>query len=66
MHTKKLKSCTIQFNSDLSGNVIIYAENTKENLEILGEDLIEFVGLFFIAEKIKKLEQLSGYEFLKI
>lgn len=66
MHSKDLKSCTIHYNSDLSGEVIIVPkENPESEIRVLGEDLIEFIGGHFINEKKSALEQLSGVEYFK-
>lgn len=67
MHTFKGKSCSIFHNSDLSGNVKIvtgvYGENS---LEVLGEDLLDFVANFVRDKRISDLEQASTDDILGI
>jgi len=47
----------------MSGQVIISTPGAK--IEVLGEDLLEFVAEFIRGEKINSLEQKPWQEFLK-
>ena len=53
----------IHFNSDMSGECIIYNENGN-NIKISCEDIIDFVAEYVRMEKISRLEQMSSEEIL--
>ena len=65
MHSIDLISCKIHYNRDLSGNVKISLKDSGNEFEVLGADLVEFVGQLCIDEKIKELEDMTGLEFLE-
>lgn len=62
------KSCRIHHNSDLSGKAIITipSHGTSKTIEVLAEDLLDFIAEFVRGERISKLEQASTKEILGI
>ena len=57
----------INYNSDLSGQVrIVSAYDTGKELEVSGEDLLEFVAEYVRNKKIASIEQMDTEELLQI
>ena len=44
MHTFNGKSCNIHYNSDFSGEAIIYNKNDHTEMRVDSQDLINFVA----------------------
>lgn len=65
-HSIDLKTATIHYNSDLSGNVHIVSKVDATKIEIAGEDLLEFIGEYLKTQTISKIESISGTEFVKL
>ena len=57
MHTFEGKSCRIHFNSDMSGKVHISDKETNEEIQVEGQDILDFVANYVRHEKISVLEQ---------
>ncbi|WP_346961338.1 hypothetical protein [Clostridium sp.] len=64
MHTFKGKSCTIHYNSDLSGE--IYINKDGNEVKVDGRDLLNFVANHVRSTQISKLEQQTTDEILGI
>ena len=71
MHTWNGKDSKIDYNSDLSGNLIITGKDTSSwsapditSVQIPAEDILEFVGTQLKNRKISELESMSGLEYL--
>ena len=65
MHSFHGKSCTIHYNSDMSGDIHIIQEHTENEVKVDGEDILKFVAEFIRSEKIGKLEQTDWKEILQ-
>lgn len=64
MHTFNGESCSINNNSDMSGNIIITSKIPDENGEypevsVLGKDILKFVAEYVRSQKISKIEKAS-------
>ena len=57
MHTFEGKSCRIHFNSDMSGEVHICNKESNEEIQVEGQDILDFVANYVRHEKISVLEQ---------
>ena len=67
MHTYNYENYTFNYNSDLSGEVIIYDTlKPNEQIEIEGHALVEFVAEFIKNKKIAELENATTSELLGI
>lgn len=71
MHTWNGKDSKINYNSDLSGNLIITGKETSSwnapditSVQIPAEDILEFVGACLKDRKISEIESMSGLEYL--
>lgn len=62
MHTFNGKSCNIHYNSDFSGEVIIYNKNNHTGIRIDPQDLIDFVAEYVRSKRIGRLENMGSYE----
>ena len=62
MHTFNGESCTIHYNSDMSGEVIINSKTINKALEIEAKDILDFVADYIRREKISTLENMSTNE----
>lgn len=66
-HYKAPNGTQFNFNSDGSGNVHIYLKGHRRSakpIKIPISDLVEFIGIFVMVERISELEQRSGHELL--
>ena len=64
MHTFKGKKTTIHYNSDMSGDCIIFNKETEQEVVVPCEDILEFVADYVRSRKIGKLEQMDSKEIL--
>lgn len=64
MHTFEGKSCRIHFNSDMSGKVHIGNKETNEEIQVEGQDILDFVANYVRSEKISVLEQAETKDIL--
>lgn len=62
MHTFNGKSCTIHYNSDFSGEAIIYNKNDHTEIRIDSQDLINFVAEYVRSKRIGRLENMDSDE----
>lgn len=62
MHTYEAKGGTVfNYNSDVSGEVMIVEEGSEHIIEVLGKDLIDFIAYCFVLPKrIAALEDASS------
>ena len=63
MHTFRGRTCIINYNSDMSGDITIVTE--KGELDVSGEDILKFVSTYIVSEKISQLENSDPLELLK-
>lgn len=63
-HSYNMGLFTFVCNSDLSGEVRIYNQKTKERMEVDGRSILDFVAEHIRREKISRLEQMSTEEIL--
>lgn len=66
MHTFEGKSCRIHFNSDMSGDIHICDKDSEEEIQVDGQDILDFVANYVRIERISKLEQMDTKEILKV
>lgn len=64
MHTFEGKTIRIHHNSDFGGNVFLVNKETNEEIEILSDDLIDFVSELVRGQKIREIEQMDSKEIL--
>lgn len=64
MHTFDGKSCRIHFNSDMSGEIHIVEKDSDKEIEVDGQDILDFVANYVRSERISKLEQMETKEIL--
>ena len=64
MHTFNGESCTIHYNSDMSGEVIINSKTINKAIEIEAKDILDFVADYIRREKISTFENMSTTEIL--
>lgn len=64
MHTFNGKKTTIHYNSDMSGDCVIFNKETEQKVEVSCEDILEFVAEYVRSQKIGKLEQMGSKEIL--
>lgn len=64
MHTFNGKKAAIHYNSDMSGNCIIFNRETEHGTEVPCEDILDFVAEYVRSQKISKLEQMDSKEIL--
>lgn len=64
MHTFVGKKTRIHFNYDMSGDCIVMNEETKENIKVSCEDILDFVADYVRDHKIYKLEQMETKDIL--
>ena len=60
MHTFNGKSCNIHYNSDFSGEAIVYNKNDHTEMRVDSQDLINFVCGICAKQKGKSVRE---YEF---
>jgi len=65
MHTFKGKSCTIHFNSDMSGELEIYIPETKVRIGVQADDILEFVMEHIKSQKIAEMESMGWKDFMR-
>lgn len=65
MHSFDGESCTILHNSDMSGDVTIINKETKEEINVKGQDILNLVGSYIIDKMISKLEDIDIEEMLR-
>ena len=65
MHSRDLETSIIHFNSDMSGNVIIYSKVENRSVKISGQDLLDFTVNFLKESKASEILDMSSSEFLK-
>ena len=66
MHSFNGKSCTIHYNSDFSGETIIYNENDHTEIRVDSQDLINFVAEYVRSKRISRLEYMDLDEILGV
>lgn len=64
MRTFNGKKTTIHYNSDMSGNCIIFNKETEQEVEVPCEDILDFVADYVRSQKIGKLEQIDSKKIL--
>ena len=64
MRTFNGKKTTIHYNSDMSGNCIIFNKETEQEIEVPCEDILDFVADYVRSQKIGKLEQIDSKKIL--
>jgi len=64
MHTFKGKSCTIHFNEDMSGKLIIYVPETKAQIDVKADDILQFVMEHIKSLKIAEIEAIHWKDFM--
>lgn len=64
MHNWNNGKLNINYNSDLSGEISLRNEKTKEEIEVDGESIVKFVLDHLLREKISKLENMSHKELI--
>ena len=65
MHSFHGESCTILHNSDMSGDIRIINKETKEEINIKGQDILNLVGRYIIDKMVSKLEDIDIEEMLR-
>ena len=66
MHTFEGNKIRIHYNSDMSGDCIIFNKETGQEVEVSCEDILDFVANFVRSQKISKLEQMETKNVLGI
>ena len=64
MQTFNGKKTRIHYNSDMSGDCIIFNKETEQEVNISCEDILKFVAEYIKIQKISKLEQMNSAEIL--
>ena len=59
------ESCTILHNSDMSGDITIINKETKEEINIKGQDILNLVGRYIIDKMVSKLEDIDIEKILR-
>lgn len=62
MHTFNGKSCNIHYNSDFSGEAIVYNKNDNTETRVETQDLINFVAEYVRTKKVSYLENMNSDE----
>lgn len=62
MHTFNGDSCNIHYNSDFSGEAIIYNKNDHTEIRVDSQDLINFVAEYVRSKKVSRLENMNSNE----
>lgn len=60
MHTFQKDNVVFNYNSDLSGDVIISRTDENIGVRIDGQILLDFVADYVLSQKIAKLEDMEG------
>jgi len=58
------KRCVFNFNSDLSGNVLIRVSDRE--IEVPGDDLLGFIANYVRNRRISQLEQATAEEIFQL
>lgn len=66
MHTFNGNSCNIHYNSDFSGEAIIYNKNDNTEICVDSQDLINFVAEYVRSKKVSQLENMDSDEILGV
>ena len=66
MHTFNGDKTRIHYNSDMSGDCIIFNKETEQEVRVPCEDILDFVANFVRGQKIGKLEQMETKDVLGI
>lgn len=62
MHSFNGKSCTIHYNGDFSGEVIVCNKNDNTEVHVDTQDLIDFVAEYVRSKKVDRLENMNSDE----
>ena len=66
MHTFNGKSCNIHYNSDFSGEAIIYSKNDNTEMRVELDDLINFVAEYVRSKRVNQLENMNSDDILGV
>lgn len=66
MHTFNGKSCNIHYNSDFSGEAIIYNKNDNTEMRVELDDLINFVAEYVRSKRVNQLENMNSDDILGV
>lgn len=66
MHTFNGKSRNIHYNSDFSGEAIVYNKNDHTEMRVDSQDLINFVAEYVRSKKVSQLENMNSDEILGV
>lgn len=64
MHNYNGKSCSIIYNSDMSGDTVIVDKENGKSVSISGYDILDFVASYIRDKKVSALENMSTDEIL--
>ena len=64
MHNYNWKSCSIIYNSDMSGDTVIVDKVNGKSVSISGYDILDFVASYIRDKKVSALENMSTDEIL--
>lgn len=64
MHNYNGKSCSIIYNSDMSGDTVIVDKVNGKSVSISGYDILDFVASYIRDKKVSALENMSTDEIL--
>lgn len=59
MHTFEGNKTRIHYNSDMSGDCIIFNKEDGQEIRVSCEDILDFVANYVRIQKISKLEQME-------
>ena len=65
MHTYKGKSLVIHHDGDYKGECYVVDKETKTQIKVSCEDLLEFAAEYIRAKRIAKIENMDTDELLK-
>ena len=66
MHTFNGDSCNIHYNSDFSGEAIIYNKNDHTEIRVDSQDLINFVSEYVRSKKVSQLDNMNSDDILRV
>ena len=66
MNTFNGKSVKVFHNSDYSGDCLIINKETNKEMNILTDDLIDFIAEYVKKQKIKDIEYMTSMEILRL
>lgn len=64
MHSFNGNKTTVHYNSDMSGDCVIFNKETEQEVEVPCEDILEFIADYVRSQKIGKLEQMDSKKIL--